>query len=619
MLKAEEHDTDRAGRLIFSEIFERLNWIPNRVSEDYGIDYNVQAFDQQQPTGAWFQVQLKSSRSLSLIDSGRFVALELDLAHLLHYSLESKQPVFLVLVDVSSRILYWTCPLLDAERIREAEKVGRKTLTLRIPVSQTLPESANQFIEALRTAYLVLAAREISTTSIASFDAALKEHSLDGEILYGLQEKYDHQKLLKIAEAFRDGRFDEADVRIQGVLTDLDATVPAKFQALVQQNAIDFRRALLGGVEAIDITDGTFIYARRLRSLGSREHKWVRLAAVLVHSTAQIERAVALDSADWMALSVHAQTVANPVVTLGLLARRASSAREIIRLFNRAISTLKFINSTPSSLRLGRLVTRVATSIAPYLIALESSKSSEVAEAFVKSALQILDLSIDLVTAAGDERGVGVAVLAALPLTHREDSEAFRWASEAKSRISDPRESEEIGRLIERTRLRWTGVEVEGDVNPDPLWQIFQKIARSVRIDISDESSLLVRRLRIAAADNSPEPWLRFCSHLVLSTGSISPVDVFIRQNFAVETSPNKICHCNLLNLHYEATCAEAAVQKLKTAHCNSCVLRKPRPSEWAFTDEERNQWNLENSDFIAQAAQQGYGARFTHLDALGE
>jgi hypothetical protein len=617
MVKAEQHDTDRAGRLIFTETFLQLNWVPNQVSEDYGIDYNVQAFDRSEPTGAWFQVQLKSSLSLKSVESGQFISYTLDLEHLVHYSQESKQPVFLIFVNVPTREVYWACPLLDSPQISGAQLAGQETLTLRVPTSQILPSSAGKFIETLNRAYLILAARQLSETPVASFDAALRQRLFDESTLHGIQEKQDQIKLQKSADAFHNERYDEAEKRTKAMLDDLDTTLPGRFNALIQLNTIDFRRALFSGAQAIDIADVNFNYALRLRKLAGRQHRWIRFAAVLVHAAARVEKAVHLDAADFMALKIHAEVATNPIVTLGLLARRAANAREIARLYNRTLALLSLLSATPGAFQLGRLITRISTSIGPYLVALEFSASFETAKRFIGSALQVLDLSVELVRTAGDEQGITVAILAGLTLAHEEDSDAFRWANKTKTKISNPELSKEIDDLIDQTRMRWQGDTIDGDYNPDPIWQIFQKIARSLGIDISDENSPLVRRLRIAAADDSPEPWLKFCTHTVMSNGAISPIDVFIRQSFGVQTSPNKIAHCNLFDLHYEDTSGSRAFEKLNMKHCSSCSSRDPRPDQWEFTESARQLEKIENKDFMRKAESRGYGARFSLRDDL--
>jgi hypothetical protein len=44
--KAEQHNIDRAGRLVFTKAFQDLNLVVNPTTDDYGVDYNVQAFEE---------------------------------------------------------------------------------------------------------------------------------------------------------------------------------------------------------------------------------------------------------------------------------------------------------------------------------------------------------------------------------------------------------------------------------------------------------------------------------------------------------------------------------------------------------------------------------------------
>jgi hypothetical protein len=74
-------------------------------------------------------------------------------------------------------------------------------------------------------------------------------------------------------------------------------------------------------------------------------------------------------------------------------------------------------------------------------------------------------------------------------------------------------------RLIDRATRRWKGEKVEGDYHGDVLWQAVQNIATGMGLDISDESSPLVRELRIAVADDSPERVLVDCEHLLVTRG----------------------------------------------------------------------------------------------------
>jgi hypothetical protein len=111
--RSKEHDIDRAGKLLSRAALERLGWVLNDVEEDYGIDSNVQIFDGAYPTGAWFHVQLKSSRHSEYSSDRTFIPQELSVDHARHYALDMRQPLLVIHADVMNEKVYWYSPQLD--------------------------------------------------------------------------------------------------------------------------------------------------------------------------------------------------------------------------------------------------------------------------------------------------------------------------------------------------------------------------------------------------------------------------------------------------------------------------------------------------------------------------
>src|SRR5487761_1165981 len=124
--KPRQHDIDRAGKRLLRRALESLDWVVNDVQEDYGIDSNVQVFDKQSPTGAWFHVQLKSSTSSEYSSDRSFVSQELPIDHARHYALEMLDPVFLVHADVTSEKIYWCANRGGGGAGRNNRRAGRR-------------------------------------------------------------------------------------------------------------------------------------------------------------------------------------------------------------------------------------------------------------------------------------------------------------------------------------------------------------------------------------------------------------------------------------------------------------------------------------------------------------
>ena len=87
-------------------IFEPLGWAVNKIQADYGIDFDIQIFEQHQATGEWFKVQLKSSESTEYSTHGDFISETLPTSHAAHYSAEIADPIFLIHADVRAKKIF---------------------------------------------------------------------------------------------------------------------------------------------------------------------------------------------------------------------------------------------------------------------------------------------------------------------------------------------------------------------------------------------------------------------------------------------------------------------------------------------------------------------------------
>jgi hypothetical protein len=264
-----------------------------------------------------------------------------------------------------------------------------------------------------------------------------------------------------------------------------------------------------------------------------------------------------------------------------------------------------------------RIVTRLPTVIAPYLVGLRTSRLDNVEEVFVLNNLEILKWSFSVAEAIGDSEGAVLAIMGALPAAEDPSSTSYAWARHATEALPLGRTKAEATEVLRKVEARWRGEAQPGDYNPDPNWQIVQKLALSAGLDISDENSILVRRLRIAARDSNPERFMRYCEHLVITFGAISRVDRQIERQLSIDTSSNKAVHCRKFDLHVESTECETAFTQFENLHCSNCKHRVPRPSTWTYSGETRAQVDKENLAFSRLANAQGKAKRFTDKDDL--
>lgn len=140
MTRPRSHAIDTEGQRIFTSLLPS-DWVAREDKPDYGIDYVVEVFANEQLTGLRFAVQLKSTTALKT--RGRVAKVRLSVKNLADYVDKQRLPVFLVVVDTQSREGYW-CFLQGY--VDEGETApdwrAKKSVTIKIPLTHRLSDTA---------------------------------------------------------------------------------------------------------------------------------------------------------------------------------------------------------------------------------------------------------------------------------------------------------------------------------------------------------------------------------------------------------------------------------------------------------------------------------------------
>lgn len=597
--KPNQHEVDRAGKRLLRGILEPLKWVVNVVEEDYGIDCNVQVFDERQPTGAWFHVQLKSSASSDYSTSGTFVSQQLEVGHARHYVFEMRDPVFLIHADVTSGRLYWHAPQVDRHLANVLREAHAQYITVRVPTSQQLPETAPDLLARLNEVYLVLGNRAVVAASAQEFVVSVT-HLPDQEAAYqAFQEKANTLRVQRILDLFHGKKYQEARSRAGAVVLDPDCTVEAKFWAQMTLQSIDYAEILHAGRPQTELHESILAHARTLQRLTKSGPRYLKFYSLISKQAAELEVLGHEDFTLFMALRAHLEKHGNPMLVLGLFAKRSAVTKRLVSKYNQCIRLARYAATYPDRWMLGRALANIARALGPYIVTLQADEKTEIEQALARSVLQILGLAVQICSETGDSTGVVLAISSALFTTHSKDSEAFRWATKIAESLVDKKSHEDAVLIIERTLRRWNGEIVAGDYAGNTLWQAIQNMATGLGLDLSDENHPLVRGLRIAAADDSPERILAKCDHLLVTQGATGPIARQIHFLFNTSRASSKVIHCTLHDFHLEGKEQDQAYDEFKRLHCNTCPDSRPRPEDWGLTPEEEQRLRVRHSAFV--------------------
>jgi hypothetical protein len=612
--KPEQHDTNRAGKLLLRQVLEPLKWVLNDTQEDYGIDCCVQVFQGLTPTGAWFHVQLKSSVDSAYSANGEFVSQELEIDHARHYAQEMRDPIFLIHSDVTAGKVYWHSPQLDRKLISVLGKTRASSITVRIPTCQQLPQTAPALLSNLDTIYLVLGGRELSSTSLQNFAESLVHFPNQEALHRDFQEKNDALKLQRIFDLFQLKEFQQARLRIESLMVDPDSTTETKFWAQKQLVAIEFTETVHAGKPQNELPKVLLAHAKSLQKLTAAGPKYLKFSALISRQAAELEILTQDSFGIFMALEANVKNYGNPMLAIDLYARRSALTRRIVSQYNRCVRLARYAATYPDRWALGRALADIVKALGPFLVTVRAEKDVDVETNFVQSALQISKLAAWICRETGDSSGIPIVIGGALAISGSPESPTYQWADKLAHSLLDQKTRDDALTLVERTGRRLRGESVEGDYEGETVWQAIQNMATSLGIDVSNEQDPLVIGLRLAAKDDDPERVLAKCEHILVTRGATGPIARQIQLLFNTSQAGSKVVNCTLHDFHVEAKSLDAAYAEFKKGHCDSCPDQKPRPEGWRHTLEARREMQQRHRSFVARL-KGCYAFRYTSTD----
>ena len=127
-------------------------WVLNRLATDYGIDFDIQIFEQGEGTALNFGAQIKSTES-SNMDATHY-KFKLETRHI-NYFFKQNRPILLVVYYIPKKIAYWVVIQEYVWDILSKEKPNwssQKSSTIKLPLKNVLTNK-EEIKKAVRRCY----------------------------------------------------------------------------------------------------------------------------------------------------------------------------------------------------------------------------------------------------------------------------------------------------------------------------------------------------------------------------------------------------------------------------------------------------------------------------------
>ncbi|SRR6266487_1024337 len=182
------HEIEDKSRRRLHDIFGDRGWVVWDLYPDYGEDLLVRIFVGNVATHYSFFVQAKGTDNINnyLDADKRNLSYPINIEHAKHWK-EFWEPVFLTVWDSQSDITYWTI-IQDFMQDKEVLKTGKKTMYVRIPLSQTLDDYGLQEVlkrtKQRHKRFEVLSSGVSNLIKLVELNSDLKvEYNFDEELL----------------------------------------------------------------------------------------------------------------------------------------------------------------------------------------------------------------------------------------------------------------------------------------------------------------------------------------------------------------------------------------------------------------------------------------------------
>ena len=583
MKRPHQHVTDSESDALFQGIFAK--WSVNGSKRDYGWDYVVEVFRNSESTGFLFNGQLKGSRHTEYSADGSFISQELESDSADYLARQLRQPTFLFHADVEQKKLFWSAVQLDQQVRQKLERGTTKSLTVRIPTANLLPDRFDQFVQDLSQAQSVIVSRILMQTSHIEFAQAMKSQPGEQitEAAEDLHEKAYHLELEAAFLQRMGGDIPGAIAAIRKVASIAAASghLEVQFNAILQAGELEWMQLSKSDEPQARAADKKLAIALELCAIAKHKPRPLHLFAQITRKAAELAAAVQKTGGLFMIWRGHQKRGDDPLWLAVLSFQLQESLMAAHKKYRQALRLAQATARSKYRSITSRPLVDVAIPITMLAGLLESCGFKESANSYRTSAFEIIQFSAAVATENRNMDELFHAVMTARMIERDKDGEIFKWV---RSIIDNWREDSDYRKnaeeLMARAIQRIDGTSFEGDIKTT-YRQIHHNILTSEGIDPTQEpwASLI----DLAITDDDPTRVLIDCEHkAVMNHPAGDPMLV----RLALERANPKIICCNLHRYAMAGRELDNIDRAFKAEFCNACPDRIPRPADWTFYNE---------------------------------
>lgn len=593
----------RAGRIFQNTIPANWAYRSQEDQEDYGIDGEIELVDEQDhATGFIFKVQIKGQESVSIIEEGKTVSFNISCDKLLYYIQQIEVPIILVVVDVTTEIIYWRT-LQDDEKLSialdSAVAKGQASLSVHLEANRQLSGNTHNFITDVERNMDWLRLHAIKRLSQPVKDI-LKSHSeqtLD-KLLSQTKKIVFQLRIDKFQRLYKEGNFRDLHKQSHDILISPSEAINERFCAAFYIEKVHLHCHEFQSDEHRAANFDLYLYLIGLvRPRSTPNH--LKLLSILLLRSLKLRLFVEQDYHFYIT-SEHTKN--DPITSWVVSASRAKiafrSAREVdktIRLVNRFI-TCGYFTILPD------IIPRVAPLISLFAKRLHLEGLEEQAALILEWVEFVLGIALEVASGMDEQNYFPGLIVLKASLAHKSESieDNIQECLVLADKIIDSDLKNEVIKRLDEIKSRKP--DEADELSPEEEIKYFKERAKALGINVDDPGDEFGRIISQGLKDYNPERVLKNCRHLLFVPSSAQGIPA---RMVGLPSAAMKYLHCLKKGLTvggwslddlYESPIPDFG---FKGSHCKGCPDLEPMPEDWRWSSKWQQEMHNKYEELI--------------------
>ncbi|MEP7308898.1 MAG: DUF4365 domain-containing protein [Acidobacteriota bacterium] len=582
MNRPAQHVTDSRGQTLLRSALERFGWTLSVVVADYGIDFDIEVFEDGKATGITFKIQLKSSLATQYSADGAYISQPLDTKNARYLVREMQTPTILVHADVQKGQTYWIAPQLETEAVERLKtRDDRGTLTFRIPRANSLPGTVGALLDSVSRSKVLIATRTIIHTPVVNFVSVLGKQP-DAEVMVReFRSKADALDARRAFDLMFQGKLAEAEAAAQALWQDPRTVLETKFSIVLTLEQIETRRAIQERWPDDTRERLRLIAADRLDMLVGDCSEPLRAYAVLFRKVAMLDVLLQENWGVFLRIDIGKKQGIDATAAAEMAFRLADVTDKVRRKMRQCYRLVNYAARSRHGYALADPIVRLAKSLMRLSAQFRALyPHADVSGGLNAQSLELLRLAAIFSARGHDEQSFMQAVVAARLIAEDPETESYLWMRNELAKITTPEIKRAADDYLDRINRRANGEELPFTIETTDR-QILENLALGVGVNVSDPEHPIARAVRIGINDLDPTRVLRQCEHLSVRGSTRAATIGGIHLPIA---SP-QVIQCVKHGHGLTGISLDSTYEAFRQKHCVNCPDARPRPANWQYIE----------------------------------